>query len=116
GIRVRLMLHRNMQFWWNDVARRHGAELGEFVDLLPPDAQIHDEIASARLLVTDYSSVAWDFLYMKRPVVFYMFDVEEYLARQGSYIAIPDELFGAFATTAHEAVESIIECWEKPDP
>lgn len=33
------------------------------------------------LLITDYSSVFFDFAYMKKPVVFYQFDYQEYRAR-----------------------------------
>ena len=38
------------------------------------DVRIADLLKSSELLVTDYSSVATDFLYMKKPVLFYQFD------------------------------------------
>ncbi|WP_127531969.1 CDP-glycerol glycerophosphotransferase family protein [Paenibacillus kobensis] len=40
----------------------------------PHDARVAELLRSSRLLVTDYSSVATDFLYMKKPVLFYQFD------------------------------------------
>ena len=42
------------------------------------NADIQDLMKSSRLLVTDYSSVFFDMLYMKRPVIFYQFDEEKY--------------------------------------
>lgn len=38
------------------------------------DVRIADLLKSSELLVTDYSSVATDFLYMSKPVLFYQFD------------------------------------------
>ena len=39
-------------------------------------ADIQDLIKSSKLLITDYSSVFFDMVYMKRPVLFYQFDLE----------------------------------------
>ncbi|MCV5539738.1 CDP-glycerol glycerophosphotransferase family protein, partial [Escherichia coli] len=36
-------------------------------------------ICESDLLITDYSSVAWDFLYSNREVIFYIFDIDEYI-------------------------------------
>lgn len=52
--------------------------------LLPPDADLHAYLGLCDILVTDYSSIALDFLLMRRPVVYFMPDVEEYRAARGS--------------------------------
>ena len=52
--------------------------------------------AEAGLLITDYSSVAWDMLYIDRPVIFYRFDPERFADARGSYLE-PDELPGPLA-------------------
>ena len=39
-------------------------------------ADIQELIKSSKLLITDYSSVFFDMVYMKRPVLFYQFDLE----------------------------------------
>lgn len=39
---------------------------------------IQEMMKSSRLLITDYSSVFFDMVYMKRPVVFYQFDLEKF--------------------------------------
>ncbi len=40
--------------------------------------EIQDLLISSRLLITDYSSVYFDMFYMKKPVIFYQFDEEEF--------------------------------------
>jgi len=55
---------------------------------------IQDLLKESSLLITDYSSVAWDFYYLGKPVLFYQFDQEEYLSRKGSYVDFNRELFG----------------------
>ena len=39
-------------------------------------------LRKAAILITDYSSVFFDMLYMKKPVIFYQFDEEEYREKQ----------------------------------
>jgi CDP-glycerol glycerophosphotransferase (TagB/SpsB family) len=51
--------------------------------LLPSDADLHAYLGYCDVLVTDYSSVALDFLLMRRPVVYFMPDMEHYAATRG---------------------------------
>ena len=44
--------------------------------------QLPELVKGARALVTDYSSIFFDFIYMKKPVVFYQFDEDTYRAHQ----------------------------------
>lgn len=39
---------------------------------------IQELLKSSAMLVTDYSSVFFDMVYMKKPVIFYQFDEEKY--------------------------------------
>ena len=50
------------------------------------EADIPQLIATSQLLISDYSSVLWDFLYDEKPVLLYQFDLAEYLASAGSFI------------------------------
>lgn len=51
----------------------------------------------SKLLITDYSSVAFDFAYMNRPVIYYQFDYEEYRKHQHAegYFSYKENCFGA---------------------
>ncbi|MBQ0101584.1 MAG: CDP-glycerol glycerophosphotransferase family protein, partial [Firmicutes bacterium] len=45
---------------------------------------IQELLASSELLITDYSSVHFDFSYMDKPVIYYQFDSEEFFKKQYS--------------------------------
>lgn len=61
------------------------------------------------LLITDYSSVAWDQFYQKKPVVFYQFDYSDYELLQGSYMDMNTELFGDRVIQPDELINLIEE-------
>ena len=59
------------------------------------------------LLITDYSSVFFDYANLKRPILFYMYDLEEYRDNiRGFYLNI-DELPGPILKTEEELIENI---------
>lgn len=53
---------------------------------------LNEIMMRAEMLVTDYSSVCWDMMYMDKPVVFYQFDRDQYLTAHGSYIDLEKDL------------------------
>jgi CDP-glycerol glycerophosphotransferase (TagB/SpsB family) len=66
------------------------------------------------MLITDYSSVAFDFAYMKKPLIYYQFDQDEYYGKhyKKGYFDIEKDGFGTIATTENEllkAIESVFE-------
>ncbi len=67
-------------------------------------------LMSCRMLITDYSSVAWDVYYQEKPVLFYPFDLETYEEQQGSYMDLRTEAFGDVAATVEELLEGIERC------
>ena len=42
-----------------------------------PTSEVSKAIRTSSMLITDYSSVFWDFIYMDKPVVFYRFDKDD---------------------------------------
>jgi len=60
------------------------------------------------ILITDYSSVFFDFANLKRPMLFYTYDLEKYRdVLRGFYIDIEKEVPGPLLFTTEEVVESI---------
>lgn len=55
------------------------------IKFLNRDDNLTDYIQTCDILITDYSSVAWDFLYNNREVLFYIFDIDTYIKEQGLY-------------------------------
>ena len=62
---------------------------------------------AADMLITDYSSVFFDYMILERPILFYMYDLEKYQNEiRGFYLSL-DELPGQITKTMPELVESI---------
>ena len=59
------------------------------------------------MLITDYSSVCWDMLYMDKPVCFYQFDKERYCNVVGSYIDFDQDLPGDSCEGEDELLSSV---------
>jgi CDP-glycerol glycerophosphotransferase (TagB/SpsB family) len=45
---------------------------------LPPDADVYTFLDQVDLLITDYSSIYYDFLLWKKPIIFFPYDLEYY--------------------------------------
>jgi Putative glycosyl/glycerophosphate transferases involved in teichoic acid biosynthesis TagF/TagB/EpsJ/RodC len=60
------------------------------------------------ILITDYSSVFFDYANLKRPMLFFTYDLEKYRdILRGFYIDIEEELPGPLLYTTEEVVEGI---------
>ncbi len=69
--------------------------------------EINDLYIISDLLITDYSSVFFDYGLLKRPILFYMYDMEEYRDElRGFYIDI-DELPGPVVKSEKELVDNL---------
>ena len=73
------------------------------------DTLVNEEIMKASLMITDYSSVAWDMFYMKKPVIFYQFDLLQYLESWGSYLDMDKQLFGPRVKDISEILKAMEE-------
>ncbi|SJN16656.1 Teichoic acid biosynthesis protein [Marinilactibacillus psychrotolerans 42ea] len=79
----------------------------EIKDILIPDYIDTNEMLSITdLLITDYSSIFFDYLVTDKPVLFYMWDAEYYLDSRGSYIDF-EELPGPVLYNIEELTEAI---------
>lgn len=78
----------------------------EYINIIQfGEAKINDLIMRSSLLITDYSSVAWEAYYQKKPVLFFHFDLDKYEENQGSYMDLKNEIFGDVAYDSSELVE-----------
>ncbi|MGO3119453.1 MAG: bifunctional glycosyltransferase/CDP-glycerol:glycerophosphate glycerophosphotransferase [Moraxellaceae bacterium] len=60
------------------------------------------------LLITDYSSIFFDYATLKRPILFYMYDLEEYASElRGFYLDIERDLPGNIIRSFEELVAAI---------
>ncbi|WP_172371518.1 bifunctional glycosyltransferase/CDP-glycerol:glycerophosphate glycerophosphotransferase [Sporosarcina jiandibaonis] len=76
------------------------------------DFSSYDDIAELYLvsdiLITDYSSVFFDFANLKRPILFYTYDLENYRDKlRGFYLDIENEVPGPLLRTTEEIIDAI---------
>jgi CDP-glycerol glycerophosphotransferase (TagB/SpsB family) len=82
-------MQKTMTFKSTANARIQMVEMGE--------ESVQDLMHSSMLMITDYSSVSWEFLSLQKPVIFYRFDIESFLSARESYIDLRDETYGDIA-------------------
>lgn len=100
---INVALHSFFYNYYDDIKDLES----EYVKILPRESSIQKNIIENSLYITDYSSVCWDFAYMNKPVIFYHFDLDEYLVNRGTYIDIKNEIFGDVAYTEKELIDYI---------
>ena len=73
----------------------------------------YDDISEIYLItdicITDYSSVFFDFANLKRPILFYTYDIEKYKNQlRGFYIDMHTEVPGPLLYTSEEVIDAIL--------
>lgn len=75
--------------------------------LCVPDSMDTNEVLSITdILITDYSSIFFDYLPSRNPIIYYAYDVEEYEETRGMYIDMED-LPGPLCKQIDEVIASI---------
>ncbi len=75
---IRLHPHtwRDYNSLLNDLSQRYNRIL------LDNDADIYQTLGNYRVLISDYSSIAYDFILLNRPVVFFNYDFEDFIENE----------------------------------
>lgn len=76
-----------------------------------PEYDVQELLKESAFLVTDFSSVALDFAYMKKPLLYYQFDIQKYRANhnQAGYFEFERDGFGPLCTTPEEVIGALKE-------
>ncbi|MFP3125344.1 CDP-glycerol glycerophosphotransferase family protein [Ectobacillus funiculus] len=73
-------------------------------------ADINEIYLLSDLLITDYSSVFFDYANLKRPIIFYAYDIESYRDKlRGFYFDLEKEAPGPVIETTEQVLEAIRE-------
>lgn len=68
---------------------------------------INDILLITDVLITDYSSVVFDYLLVNKPIVYFTYDLEEYQQERGLYYPFEDYIYGDVALNSEELIEAI---------
>lgn len=74
--------------------------------LLPDNANINDVISIVDVMISDYSSIIFDYMPLDRPIILFTHDIADYRETRGLYIE-PHELPCADVTTREAMVDAV---------
>ena len=77
---------------------------------------INDLLLIADILVTDYSSVIFDWLLVEKPIIYYAYDMEDYAGTRGLYFNFEEYVYGSVAKDQEQLIQAIYNedmQWEK---
>lgn len=102
GVDILFCLHPNMQQFTNYFNIPEGIEV-----IRQGDRLVQDLLKESALLVTDYSSVAFDFSFLHKPVIYFQFDRERFLGKHPSHLDLDQALPGVIRDDYNDVITEI---------
>ena len=97
---LKIYLHYNMQKFTNILGfNSNRIQIIRYGEESPLEL-----ISKSNIMITDYSSVSWDFFYLGKPIIFYRFDVDKYNKDRGSYISLEKNIIGDVAFNHNDTI------------
>ena len=87
-----------------------GIKNDDFIYNVTDYGNLNELMKIADILISDYSSIMFDYSILKRPIFSYAYDYEEYENKRGMYIDIKTELPNGICETEDELLEKITNC------
>lgn len=110
GLPVTVILHPNMRFYGSALA-------AEGVTVLQQgDVDVQTLLRSHAAMVTDYSSVGFDFSFQGRPVLYFQFDREQFLGKRPSHLDLDSDLPGDVFLDAEVLAAAVVAAWRAGFP
>ncbi len=79
------------------------------INIVGDDQDINFILAQSEILITDYSSVAIDFSFLNRKIIFYTPDLDEYLLGRGLYEEFETIINENGVKTSEQVIEKLID-------
>lgn len=90
--------------------KRKGYELEKyngFYQDLSDERDINELLLATDILITDYSSVIFDWAFLNKPIIYFAYDKEDYENGRGLYFPFKEYIFGTVAKDTKELVKAI---------
>lgn len=104
GLEVIFCLHPNMQ------QHREAFSSIPARIIMQGEVDVQHLLKESALMITDYSSVGFDFSFLHKPVVYYQFDRDRFLGKMGSHLDLDRELPGQVTETPDELLAAVSAC------
>uniref|UniRef100_UPI0009311FFF CDP-glycerol glycerophosphotransferase family protein n=1 Tax=Campylobacter coli TaxID=195 RepID=UPI0009311FFF len=85
-------------------------EIPSFVSIANENESLQELFCKSSLMITDYSSVAFEMAYLNKPVIYYQFDQEEFFnshTYQKGYFDYEKDGFGPVVTTGEDLLREL---------
>lgn len=106
NIKIRFILHDNMSCYKELFV---GCDCVDVLRL--SDVSIQSELAKASMLLTDYSSIAFEMSVLRKPIVYYQFDVEDFFSShtyKEGYFSYQRDGFGEVLDSECDLVDAVL--------
>ncbi len=103
---IRFIPHPNVLIQLKDF------KFNEFIDIEEGNINYQKEFCENKLLITDYSSVFFDFCYLKKPVIYYQADRKEFFEGQlydEGYFEYKKDGFGPVCEKYDDIINELIK-------
>ncbi|MGP9650314.1 CDP-glycerol glycerophosphotransferase family protein [Glutamicibacter sp. AOP38-B1-38] len=107
SLEIVFSLHPNMQHF-----REHFKDTPARL-IVQGEVDVQELIKTAAVMVTDYSSVAFDFSFLHKPVHYFQFDRARFLGKQGSHLDLDAELPGRIAFDSATLLQDLTETMDR---
>ncbi|WP_181147971.1 CDP-glycerol glycerophosphotransferase family protein [Arthrobacter sp. MYb213] len=107
SLEVVFSLHPNMQHF-----REHFQDTPARL-IVQGEVDVQELIKTAAVMVTDYSSVAFDFSFLHKPVHYFQFDRARFLGKKGSHLDLDAELPGRIAFDSGSLLTDLAETMDR---
>lgn len=91
----------------NDTFSSYIAPYPDFFFDLSKEREINDLLLIADIMITDYSSVIFEFALLQKPIVYFAYDLEKYASSRGLYYKFEDYVYGTVARDSAELINAI---------
>ena len=77
------------------------------IDGTRTELDVNDLLFAVDLLITDYSSIVFEYSTLRRPMLFFAYDLEEYVESRDFYVPFADFVPGRIARTFAEVLDAL---------
>jgi CDP-glycerol glycerophosphotransferase len=73
------------------------------------DVDVQRLLKESALMITDYSSVGFDFSFLNKPIIYYQFDRERFIGKHPSHLDLDNDLPGIVAKEADQLLQALMK-------
>ncbi|GAE35812.1 CDP-glycerol glycerophosphotransferase [Halalkalibacter akibai JCM 9157] len=101
SLEIVFCLHPNMQKFTSFFKNDHVKVINQ------GEVDVQTLLKESMLMVTDYSSVGFDFSFLEKPVVYYQFDQEKFIGNRPSHLDLEEDLPGEIVNQVDDLLDLI---------